>query len=164
MATPPMQRGSLACSASSHGPEMSTPDVVELVLEADVEADGIEVALDGVSATSAQRGSFACSASSHGPEMSTPDVVELVLDTDVEADGIEVAVCSTWVVDVVLSVESLPLNTVAPAVALTPTAARAAAASIVRICRCILMVVSKSMEGRGPHCLRARPIPSPGNP
>ena len=57
----PVQRGSFACSASSQGPEMSTPPCGALrrrCRRRDV--------------TPAQRGSFACSASSQGPEMSTP--------------------------------------------------------------------------------------------
>lgn len=81
-----------------------------------------------------QRGSFTCSTSSHGPETSTPD-------------GADAANGSNWVVDVVSSIEPLPLNTVAPAEALTPTVASAAAAKVNRICRWTLKVMPIAVEG-----------------
>ena len=169
------------------------PTAVVLVLDVETDVEGVDATVtpvvlvlegetegDGCTATPAQRGSLACSASSHGPEMSTPEAptaVVLVLDVETDVEGVEATATpvvlvldvgtvieagSTWVVDGLSSAE--PSNTVAPAVALTPIAARVAAARIVRICRFAVMVISNSVEGCSPECQRARPMRSPRDP
>ncbi len=102
--------------------------------------------------------------------LDVPDGVDVEDDDGVEDDGkvdaedvgdvtcTDVAVVSTWVVDGVLSVKLLRSNTAAPAVALIPTAARATAAKMIRICRGTLMVISNSVEGCRPECPRTHPM------
>jgi hypothetical protein len=67
----PVQRGSFACSASSHGPLTSSPASRPVVV---VAAAVVVTAVVPATAPAApaQRGSFACSASSHGPLTSSP--------------------------------------------------------------------------------------------
>ena len=67
----PVQRGSLACSASSHGPLMSSPARRRRRCRCVVVVLGRCVPV--------QRGSLACSASSHGPLTSSPPVGAVVV-------------------------------------------------------------------------------------
>jgi hypothetical protein len=65
----PVQRGSFACSASSHGPLMSPGPL---------SSPTWATPLSSGRCAPAQRGSLACSASSHGPLTSTVPVVLVV--------------------------------------------------------------------------------------
>ena len=71
----PVQRGSVACSASSHGPEMSSALVVvagrrdgRRRCESSSRPVVVPLVVVPAGAAPVQRGSSACSASSHGPK------------------------------------------------------------------------------------------------